>query len=806
MADRVITAEAIITAKDATGDVFAKIAGKFQALGKGAKVSADIERMGKTLEQANSQLRALEKLQSSRTGFGDARAKFQAQKVAVEQVAKAMRDAEKPTRALQAAYKSAQTDVTRAAAAFERSKSAMLDAKHAAEGFGAPLARIASEQSRLRSVIDSTTKAIEHQASAEIRAAAAHSKAEKAAEKRAEGIAHHGFGNYVAGAAAGVVGVHGVMRFAEAGIESGAERQHVIAGMKNAGMPDEEISRAQKRAIEVSRSASNLSVTELMELHKEARSAVQHPEEVFELMPDLAKATSVLKGMGAENVNVADIMKGGESLGLMSDPARFHRYLEGQVKAMAVMGKTITTEQIYEAAKYSKSAGATLSDDFINLTMPSLIQEMHGSSAGDALSALTKRWRGGLNHQHLAVERLNSMGLLEDPSQIKRSKSGEILGYGGKLKGDDLLGSDPGKFFQQIWEPAAEASGAKSFGDKVKLLNETLPSTAANLGRILIQQEETLKQHRANYEAAPGLDQAVENQKSDPTVGLNALKASLNDLGAAASDPILGVAAKGLSALSGSLKELAAAAGDHPVLAAGAGAAGVMGGLAGAGYLSYQLMNGFGLGASATALDGSAAALTEAAVALGAKGIIPGAASAAGAGAITLGGLAAAAAPLVLATGAAVAAGTLDKKLMDGAQIPADNPRNLPDIQSQTWSQFLRGDVPGMPKPEHINDPWLSGERQAIERRSELAANAFRRDPEAARGDAFGRIGSSGPIDVTGKVQADVKTDVDVRFKLDVPPGFGVTKEFQGVVTRVDSGTSMPGARAASNGRVAGPN
>ncbi|MBY6239793.1 hypothetical protein [Methylosinus sp. Sm6] len=317
--------------------------------------------------------------------------------------------------------------------------------------------------------------------------------------------------------------------------EAAAERQHVVTGAKLAGMRETELARAEARAKEIAGGGLTLSGSEVLELFKEGRSAVQHPEEMFDLVKPLAQAASVLKGMGVDNANLADIVKGAESLGLMNDPKRFRSYLEGQVKAMQVMGKTITTEQVYEAAKYSKSAGATLSDEFLNTTLPSLIQEMHGSSAGDALSMLVRKLRGGLQRNHLPVQLLNEMGLLTEPSKIRRAKgSDEIMGYTGKVKGDDLLASDPGRWFREVFKPAAERHGDKTLSEQVALLNKILPSTAANLGRILIQQEQTLAAHRQLYLSAPDLDEAVKTQKGDPKAVLKELSAAFDDLAAAA--------------------------------------------------------------------------------------------------------------------------------------------------------------------------------------------------------------------------------------------------------------------------------
>ena len=626
MADRTITAEAIISGRDLTGDLFAQIARKANGVGKSiSSVSPAIEGMAKSVMKAQEQLKALDRMAASQKGMASARANFNSARDAVLNASRAMQSGAGPAKQLAANYASAQRAVSQASAAFDKQKTAAIAAKRALESFGTPIGRMVAEQAKLRSVIDSTTKAIDRQNASENRLA--HSTAgarrvattaaeQRAAERRLDGVRHHGIVNYALGAGAGYVGAHGVMRGVHYSLEKGADRQHARVSALNAGIPVEEVERMEKAAIAARGGAPLMSTSQIMELHKEARSAVQHPEEAFHLIPDLAQAASVLKGMGAKGANIADIVKGGESLGLMNDPKRFHRYLEGQVKAMAVMGKTIDTTQVYEAAKYSKSAGAALSDDFINLTLPSLIQEMHGSSAGDALSMMTKTFRGGLQHKHLPVERLNEIGLLEDPSKIRRNKAGTIMGYKGKLKGDDLLASAPDRWAWEVFNPAAEKSGVSNIADKVKLLSEVLPSTAANLMRIFLQQEQTLKQHRKNYEAAPSLGGMAENQGKDPKAGMNAIRASLDDLASSVTGPGMLNAAKGISSLANGIRALSAAAENHPKTAMTTGAVVAGGALGGAGYMAYQLSQGFGLRTSAVALDGAAGQLTRAAIAL----------------------------------------------------------------------------------------------------------------------------------------------------------------------------------------------
>ena len=871
----ILESEVRLTGKDAgVAAMFENIGRKLDAIGKAAKISPEFEKLAGSVEKAEAKLRALDKFNAARSVTDAARGKAEDARRKVADLKAAMEGVEAPTKRMTAALEAAQAAEARATDQYRRKATAVLEAKSALSGLGLSAREAGAAEARLKAEIAGTTTALERQVAVERRAAAqaaaTHVAAERAAERRDHFMQHHGATGMLLGAAAGAVGVHGVLRVGEGAWEAGAERQHVITGMRTAGMPQEEIERAQALAVRVSRQAPNMSTSQILELHKEARSAVQHPEEVFELMPALARAASVLKGMGAENANIADLVKGGESLGLMNDPKRFHGFLEGQVKAMQVMGKTITTEQIYEAAKYSKATGSTLSDEFLNLTLPSLIQEMHGSSAGDALSSLSKRLRGGMMHQHVATDRLNQMGLLEDPSKIKRSKSGEIIGYEGKVKGDDLLTRDPGQWFQTFFKEGAAKVGAKSLADINKLLAETLPSTAANLGRIFIQQEETLAQHRRNYNAATGLEETVERQREDWNAATVAFKSSLEDLGASVTGLNMGRAAHGLSWLSDEIRQFSAAAAAHPNIAIPAAAVTGAAALGGAGYLSYQFLT------AGTSLQTAAAMLQEAAVAQGAtsKGglgskLLGGGALAAegGAGAVSGGAIGLAAglgtagtiaglAWLIEAShdaqraghGGAWAPATFDTRDQDEDSLGEQRVR-LAQLQARANRTRASSMFPGMPNPvlQQIEDEIADLQNQITVRQDSLAKvpkypigpmsdgnapamlgyglRAGIGSPLSIGGNGFltgaspygvapapptigapldirpqaQRDGISGPIDVTGKVESDVKVEAQSNVKVEITaaPGIEAKQTFQSTATRVSTGPSMPNAGTA---------
>lgn len=173
MADRVIRAEAIISAKDNTGGAFDSISSKIEAMNKKmsalGKNNAAVEKanaLTAALKRTGDQLQAIEKYNGAQSAFASMRQKFAATQDAVQRAAQAMKAFDKPSAAMQSAYTRAQDAASRTAAAFDKQKAAAIGAKRALDAFGIAPGRIASEQARLRASIDSTTAAMNKQAAA----------------------------------------------------------------------------------------------------------------------------------------------------------------------------------------------------------------------------------------------------------------------------------------------------------------------------------------------------------------------------------------------------------------------------------------------------------------------------------------------------------------------------------------------------------------------------------------------------------------------------------------------------------------
>jgi hypothetical protein len=546
-------------------------------------------------------------------------------KAAVEKAAQAMKRGEGDARALQRAYETAQQAVSRASAAFERQKVAVLQAKSGLEQLGIPANRAAAAQDKLRAAVDRTNAALERQ---------------PGIFRRAMGAAGRGVANGM------MLAGPGILHATKEGVKSGAEIQSEIVKMRTAGIPETDIQRAMRETGDLTARYTNVKRSDALERFKELRSIVLHPEEAHELLPTMVAANAAMNavdksGEMAKGLNFA--ARGAEVLGLAQDPKRFREYLDSFVKAQQVMGKTITPEMQYEFAKYSKASGATLSDRFKMTTGVSLSQELGGQTTGQSIDQFVKQITGGFQgNQHSAAKEFVAMGLASK-DMFETTKTGEIKGMkpGKKLPGASLAQTDPDQYVYDYLLPALEKHNITKQEDQIAQVRRMFPAgRSADLVTKLIQQRESFSNHAKLYGEAKGLGA---DNSGDPFVALNSLSTSLQNFAGALTSPAMETAASVLSSMSATVagwaNSMSKFAEAHPDAAKYMGGGAIAAGVGVGGVATYSLfsglMNGFGLGTSAVALDGSAAALSAAAAELSA---------AAGVGAAAKGGAAATAA------------------------------------------------------------------------------------------------------------------------------------------------------------------
>ncbi len=878
MADRIISAEAIISAKDNTGDVFTKIAAKLQQVGKGAKVSGEIEKMNAALERQKSQLIALDKLQSTRAGFAEARAKFQAQRVAVEQAARALKNAEKPTRELEAAYKRAQAAVSSTSAAFERSKTAMIGAKRAAEGFGSPLSKIAAEQARLRGAIESTTRAIEHQGQAELRAAETANKmasAQKKAEHAAEHRAKHGFGGglvhgagHATGATALIGGygvVQGVEKAAETYREFDKERRYARAVM---GITDEEQEPLIRQAIEGG-AKSKYNDIQWLEAQRELAARGLKVDQVRALTE---VSSTIGQAMDKSLPDASKALEGG-MFGFGKDTSTYEKAVANarrtadlQVKASKISG--MSYEDIVAAYKYAatpfKIAGLS-EEQMLAFAAVGKKANMPGDEMGTAGRALianllkptagarTAMMANGIDYSKYQTQGAKPMDAESFSKSIAASYGVEldkdakaalqktfddkaVVGDSAKFMPaimsvlSDKLGGDDAKSKGKIAGEARRYRDASMGGvDAPRLFNDLMMAIAHNptLANAVFGSKQGARigtaigspdvyQHKLDelQNHSQGFAQQVSDARMAGFDGaLSKLTNSLLNVYTAAGRAVDnggkgGLLTAGTSAAAGGLQAFADAPAQLQRLAIEAGAvAAIFAGMKGA----EALMGGFGLKASAGALDQAAVALEGAAAKLGGSA----AESAALGGAEGVGGKATSRLGKVFKSIPLLATGVIAVEEGFGAlnDYREHNPNLFhnarvghaygTDAEAPTFSLGPYGADTLQSSHRFVSAPkrgssgyWVDeAPHPALTPIAEKAGNA---PTFAGLGNITATVAQPVPVDVTGKVQLEGQANVSVTVKVDGPGKVDGQFASSSGNIKVSTGSSMPSAKAAT--------
>lgn len=160
---RIIEAKAVISAEDRTGKVFDQIARKFKEVGKGAKVSAEIAKMNRSLKGAQDTLKGIDKYRADRGGFYEARKQMLATRAAAVEAAAALARTAKPTREQEQGLRRMERAAEDATRAFERQRSVVLSSRHALTQSGVSIGNLIRDHDRLGKVVDRTSAAIKRQ-------------------------------------------------------------------------------------------------------------------------------------------------------------------------------------------------------------------------------------------------------------------------------------------------------------------------------------------------------------------------------------------------------------------------------------------------------------------------------------------------------------------------------------------------------------------------------------------------------------------------------------------------------------------
>lgn len=444
-------------------------------------------------------------------------------------------------------------------------------------------------------------------------------------------------GAIATGAGVGILDAYGKL------VEHGQELVHVREQLVAAGLKESEIAKATSTAWEKA-DRYGLKVSSVLSDIKEARMVFGSTEHAMDFIDPLEKMrvvlNSVMEGSGDKAAAYA-MGRAGELKGL-TQPGEFISYFDKMTKAIVASGGMVTPESFMQATQYGRLASKGWNEDFYTRILPSMIQEMGPSQTGTALMSLF----GTLAQGKVSIRSLGEMqklGLIGDESKIIKNQQGDPKGFNpGAIVGTDEFIKNPYKWAQDYLKPLVEKKLGHALkpGDEeaIGLLGGMFGNrTSAQAIATLLLEQSRIDKDAKLVDQAKGLDAADRLLENDPKAAMNNFKSAWDNLLTSFGAPLVGPAISAMNAMAGVMKSITAVAAAHPeaVKALGVGAGGAGLALAAGGSIAMSaaiwrtLFGSGGLGASATALNTSAAMLQEAAVALGAKGV-PGVGGAAG--------------------------------------------------------------------------------------------------------------------------------------------------------------------------------
>jgi hypothetical protein len=165
---RIIEAQAVITAKDGTGQAFASVAQKLNALGGTSRqvaqsVGQSTSFLAQKVGDLSGQIQKIDGFRALHQGLVETRARFNQAQAEVIRLGRAVDQAVKPTRELAREYDRAQQSVSAASRAFEQQRAAVSAARADLSRAGIPLERLGAQQDALRQRLDRTTAAMRAQ-------------------------------------------------------------------------------------------------------------------------------------------------------------------------------------------------------------------------------------------------------------------------------------------------------------------------------------------------------------------------------------------------------------------------------------------------------------------------------------------------------------------------------------------------------------------------------------------------------------------------------------------------------------------
>lgn len=226
-------------------------------------------------------------------------------------------------------------------------------------------------------------------------------------------------------------------------IDKGQELMRIMNQMRSGGWSPEMIEKARINAFGLARTYRSVSAQDIMEMTREMAPVLGNRDEAIHVAEPM---TRLLQGMqlqfGADRASmfhrqVRDAVRAAELSANTLTHDRFENYLNFMMRSLTAFGGTVTPSDFMMATKYGRASALNWSDEFTGQILPTIIQELGGSSAGTAFMSMYAALIGGVMSQR-SIHAWDKLGLIDhtklDPAnltaegRIRRLSPGAITG------------------------------------------------------------------------------------------------------------------------------------------------------------------------------------------------------------------------------------------------------------------------------------------------------------------------------------------------------------------------------------------
>lgn len=345
-----------------------------------------------------------------------------------------------------------------------------------------------------------------------------------------------------------------------------------------AGLSPEEQTRARAASKDFSARYQLIDEGQIQARLRNLRAFTGSLDGALGLLDNDLKALTVLQSLRGRDdamVQFRELYRGLDILNFTEKTGDAQRLINAFIKAQSV-DPDINARDWALAARYSRSGGLALSDEFLGAILPTLIQDIGGAQVGTMLQ------------QSIAQ---NIGNRIKKESKEYQTQAG-LRDENGNFIGRDLLLSNPYRWTQQYLPGALQKLGLdpNNQSDLTEFASKAFSNTrVADLFTKLLSQKDQIERNIGLFNQAPGITAAEQLRNRDPLVASEGVLAQLRNLAAQLAEPILPGATAAMNAFSDSIAGFTKRLAANPLLnAAISGVAGVTG-AAGIGATAWWL-------------------------------------------------------------------------------------------------------------------------------------------------------------------------------------------------------------------------